>query len=82
MSKYRRPHGLSYEGLSKAGNEVSFGEYGLQATSGNYITNKQIEAARIVLARYTKRSLDKSGFRIYPHLGKIKETSRSSYGFW
>lgn len=38
--KYRRPHGLSYEGLSKAGNEVSFGEYGLQATSGNYITNK------------------------------------------
>ena len=54
--KYRRPHGLSYEGLSKAGNEVSFGEYGLQATSGNYITNKQIEAARIVLALYTNRS--------------------------
>ena len=67
--KYRRPHGLSYEGLSKAGNEVSFGEYGLQATSGNYITNKQIEAARIVLARYTKRS-GQIWIRIYPHLGK------------
>ena len=63
------PHGLSYEGLSKAGNEVSFGEYGLQATSGNYITNKQIEAARIVLARYTKRS-GQIWIRIYPHLEK------------
>ncbi len=67
--KYRRPHSLSYEGLSKAGNEVSFGEYGLQALEGNYITNRQIEAARIVLARYTKRS-GKIWVRIYPHLGK------------
>ena len=49
--KYRRPHGLSYEGLSKAGNEVAFGDYGLQALEGNYITNKQIEGARIVLSR-------------------------------
>ena len=28
--KYRRPHGIKYEGLSKGGNEVSFGEFGLQ----------------------------------------------------
>lgn len=60
--KYRRPHGLSYEGLSKAGNEVAFGDYGLQALEGNYITNKQIEAARIVLSRYTKDKV-KSGLK-------------------
>ena len=63
--KYRRPHGLSYEGLSKAGNEVSFGEYGLQATSGNYITNKQIEAARIAMTRYIKRG-GKVWIKIFP----------------
>ena len=77
--KYRRPHGLFYEGLSKAGNEVSFGEYGLQATSGNYITNKQIEAARIVLARYTKRS-GQIWIRIYPHLGKTKKPAEVRMG--
>lgn len=77
--KYRRPHGLPYEGLSKAGNEVSFGEYGLQATSGNYITNKQIEAARIVLARYTKRS-GQIWIRIYPHLGKTKKPAEVRMG--
>lgn len=77
--KYRRPHGISYEGLSKGGTEVSFGEYGLQATSGNYITNKQIESARIVLARYTKRS-GKIWIRIYPHLGKTKKPAEVRMG--
>lgn len=77
--KYRRPHGLSYEGLSKAGNEVAFGDYGLQALEGNYITNKQIEAARIVLARYTKRS-GQIWIRIYPHLGKTKKPAEVRMG--
>ena len=36
--KYRRPHIIKYEGLSKAGNTVDFGTYGLQAVTGNYIT--------------------------------------------
>lgn len=74
--KYRRPHGLSYEGLSKAGNEVAFGDYGLQALEGNYITNKQIEAARIVLSRYTKRQ-GQIWIKIYPHLGKTKNQPKS-----
>ncbi len=77
--KYRRPHSLSYEGLSKAGNEVDFGEYGLQALEGNYITNKQIEAARIVLTRYTKRA-GKVWIRIYPHLGKTKKPAQVRMG--
>ena len=54
-TKYRRPHRLSYEGRAKAGREVSFGEFGLVAESGNYVSNRQIEAARIAMTRYMKR---------------------------
>ena len=54
-TKYRRPHRLSYEGRSKAGRSVDFGEFGLVAESGNYVSNRQIEAARIAMTRYIKR---------------------------
>ena len=77
--KYRRPHGLKYEGLSKAGNEVSFGEFGLQAVSGNWITARQIEAARIVLTRYTKRQ-GQVWIRIFPHLAKTKKPAEVRMG--
>ncbi len=77
--KYRRPHSIKYEGHSKAGNEVSFGEFGLQAVSGNWITNRQIEAARIVLSRYTKRS-GQIWIRIYPHLAKTKKPAEVRMG--
>ena len=70
--KYRRPHSIKYEGKSKAGNEVSFGDFGLQATTGAWVTNRQIEAARITLARYTKRA-GKIWIRIFPHLAKTKK---------
>ena len=70
--KYRRPHTIKYEGKSKAGTEVSFGVFGLQATTGAWVTNRQIEAARITLARYTKRA-GKIWIRIFPHLSKTKK---------
>ena len=77
--KYRRPHGIKYEGLSKAGNEVSFGEFGLQAVTGNWITARQIEAARIVLTRYTKRQ-GQVWIRIFPHLAKTKKPAEVRMG--
>lgn len=77
--KYRRPHSLKYEGLSKAGNEVSFGDFGLQAVSGNYITARQIEAARIVLSRYTKRS-GQIWIRIFPQMAKTKKPAEVRMG--
>lgn len=77
--KYRRPHGIKYEGLSKAGNEVAFGEYGLQAVNGGWITARQIEAARIVLSRYTKRS-GQIWIKIYPHLAKTKKPAEVRMG--
>ena len=77
--KYRRPHSLKYEGKSKAGNEVSFGEFGLQAVSGNYITARQIEAARLVLSRYTKRS-GQIWIRIFPQMAKTKKPAEVRMG--
>ena len=77
--KYRRPHGIKYEGLSKGGNEVSFGEFGLQAVTGAWITDRQIEAARIVLSRYTKKE-GKVYIRIFPHLAKTKKPAEVRMG--
>ena len=77
--KYRRPHIIKYEGLSKAGNEVSFGTYGLQAVTGNYVSDRQIEACRIVLSRYTKRQ-GKIWIRIFPHLAKTKKPAEVRMG--
>ena len=42
-------------GEAKGGKEVVFGEYGLQAVESHWITNRQIEAARIAMTRYMKR---------------------------
>jgi large subunit ribosomal protein L16 len=77
--KYRRPHGIKYEGLSKGGNEVAFGEYGLQAVTGAWITARQIEAARIVISRYTKKE-GKVYIRIFPHLAKTKKPAEVRMG--
>ena len=71
-TKYRRPHRLSYEGRAKAGREVSFGEFGLVAASGNYVSNRQIEAARIAMTRYMKR-YGKVWIRIFPHMARTKK---------
>ena len=71
-TKYRRPHRLSYEGRAKAGREVSFGEYGLMADTGAYVSNRQIEAARIAMTRYMKRG-GKVWIRIFPHLARTKK---------
>jgi len=77
--KYRRPHIIKYEGHSKAGTTVSFGEYGLQALEGAWITTRQIEAARIVMSRYTKRS-GQVWIRIFPHLAKTKKPAEVRMG--
>lgn len=71
-TKYRRPHRLSYEGLAKGGKKVVYGEYGLVAMDGNYISNRQIEAARIAMTRYMKRG-GKVWIKIFPHLAITKK---------
>ncbi len=71
-TKYRRPHRVSYEGKAKGNTEVYFGEYGLQAQEGTWITARQIEASRIAMTRYMKRA-GKVWIRIFPHLSKTKK---------
>jgi len=71
-TKYRRPHRISYEGKAKGAKTVEFGEYGLQATEGSWITAQQIEAARIALTRYMKRS-GKVWIRIFPQMAYTKK---------
>lgn len=71
-TKYRRPHRIKYEGKATAGTTVAFGEYGLQAATGAWITSRQIEAARVAMTRYMKRD-GKVWIRIFPHLAKTKK---------
>ncbi len=54
-SKYRKQQKGRNRGLAHRGNKVSFGEYGLQATSRGRVTARQIEAARRALTRHVKR---------------------------
>jgi len=53
--KFRRPHRGVMKGKATRGITVSYGEYGLQALEAAWITNRQIEAARIAMTRYIKR---------------------------
>ena len=71
-TKYRRPHRLSYEGKSKAGRDVVFGEYGLVALEGGYVSSNQIEAARVAITRYLNRG-GKVYIKIFPQLAITKK---------
>lgn len=63
--KYRREHRGRMKGNAKGGTEVIFGEYGLQALEPAWITNRQIEAARIAMTRFMKRG-GKVWIKIFP----------------
>ena len=71
-TKYRRPHRLSYEGKSKAGTKLAFGEFGLVADEGAYVSSNQLEAARIAMTRYMNRG-GKVWIKVFPQLAKTKK---------
>ena len=64
-TKYRKQQKGRNRGLAYKGSTISFGSFGLKATQGGYITNRQIEAARIAMTRYMKRE-GKVWIRIFP----------------
>jgi large subunit ribosomal protein L16 len=64
-TKYRKVHKGRNTGLSWNGAAVSFGEYGLKATTYGQITARQIEAARRTISRYVKRG-GKLWIRVFP----------------
>jgi large subunit ribosomal protein L16 len=63
--KHRKEHRGNMRGYSKGGTEVTFGKFGLQAQEPAWITNRQIEAARIAMTRYIKRG-GKVWIKIFP----------------
>ena len=63
--KYRKQHRGKMRGMAKGGFEINAGEFGLQALEASWVTNRQIEAARIAMTRYIRRG-GKVWIRIFP----------------
>ncbi|MFC6322812.1 50S ribosomal protein L16 [Companilactobacillus baiquanensis] len=64
--KHRREFRGKMRGEAKGGKNVDFGEYGLRALDSSWISNRQIEAARVAMTRYMKRG-GKVWIKIFPH---------------
>ena len=78
-TKYRKYHRGRMKGKAIRGNEVTFGEYGLQALEPTWITSKQIEAARRTITRYTKRGAS-LWIRIFPDKTVTARAAESRMG--
>ena len=63
--KHRKQHHPRQRGIASGGTSVSFGDYGIQALEHAYITNRQIESARIAINRHIKRG-GKVWINIFP----------------
>ncbi len=77
--KYRKQHHPNRRGMAKGGTELAFGEYGVQALEPAYMTNRQIEAARIAMTRYIKRG-GKVWIDVYPDRPLTKHPAESRMG--
>ena len=64
-TKYRKQQKGRIKGIAYKGGTVSFGSFGLKATTGGRLTNRQIESARIAMTRYMKRE-GQVWIRIFP----------------
>ncbi|MHB8109447.1 MAG: 50S ribosomal protein L16 [Syntrophorhabdaceae bacterium] len=77
--RYRKVQKGTLKGVAQRGNVVSFGDFGLQATEGGWITARQIEAARIALTRYVKRT-GKVWIRVFPDKPITKKPAETRMG--
>jgi len=64
-TKFRKQQKGRNRGLAQVGNRVSFGEYGLKATTRGFVTARQIESARRAITRFVKRG-GKLWIRVFP----------------
>ena len=78
-TKYRKFHRNRMKGKATRGNEISFGNYGLQALEPSWITSRQIEAARRTITRYTKRGAS-LWIRIFPDKTVTARAAESRMG--
>jgi large subunit ribosomal protein L16 len=77
--KFRKMFKGRMRGTATRGSEVSFGQYGLQALEPGWISNRQIEAARVALTRHIKRG-GKVWIRIFPDKPITKKPAETRMG--
>src|ERR687891_1734346 len=77
--KYRKQQRGHMRGNSKGGNQVAFGEYGLKALERGWVTNRQIEAARVAMTRKIKRG-GKVWINVFPDKPYTKKPAETRMG--
>ena len=77
--KFRRQHRGRMRGHATRGSSISFGEYGLKALDPAWITNRQIEAARVAITRHMKR-MGKLWIRVFPDKPITKKPAETRMG--
>ena len=77
--KFRKMFKGRMKGLAHRGSAVSFGHYGLQAMEPGWVSNRQIEAARVALTRHIKRG-GKVWIRIFPDKPITKKPAETRMG--
>src|SRR3712207_7009735 len=77
--KHRKQHHPGRSGAATGGTKVTFGEFGIQALSPAYVTNRQIESARIAMTRHIKRG-GKVWINIYPDRPLTKKPAETRMG--
>jgi large subunit ribosomal protein L16 len=77
--KYRKQQKGRMRGMATRGNTVAFGDYGLQSIEPGWISNRQIEAARVALTRHIKRG-GKVWIRIFPDKPVTKKPAETRMG--
>jgi large subunit ribosomal protein L16 len=78
-TKFRKQQRGRMKGLATRGNKISFGDFGLMALERYWITNRQIEAARIAMTRHIKRG-GKVWIRIFPDIPYTKKPAETRMG--
>jgi len=78
-TKFRKSIKGNLTGLSKAGNFVDFGDFGIQALERGYITAQQIEACRVTMSRFFSRR-GKIWIRVFPHKPVTKKPAETRMG--
>jgi large subunit ribosomal protein L16 len=77
--KHRKQSRGHTRGMSKGGNELSFGDYGIQALEPGWITARQIEAARIAMTRHIRRG-GKVWINVFPHKPVTQKPAETRMG--
>ena len=77
--RHRKQHHPDRSGMAKGGTSLAFGEYGIQALEPAYVTNRQIESARIAMTRHIRRG-GKVWINIYPDRPLTKKPAETRMG--